>query len=117
MVWLNIYNLSGLLSAENGNMEAAQRLFETAIEKDSNYVDAQRNLAEVLLARDHFDEGVQLLINILKQFPEDVPSLFRMAELNLEADRPKDAAELLRKVLEIAPEHAQAKQILETMET
>ena len=110
------YNLSGLMAGEAGNLEVAQRLFATAIEKDSNYVDAQRNLAEVLLAQDHFDQGVQLLLSILNNYPEDVPTLLRLAELNLEAERNEDALELIKKVLGIVPDHPVAVQLLETVE-
>lgn len=111
------YNLSGLISAEAGNLEAAKKLFKSAMDKDPNLLDPQRNYAEILLMGDEFQGGVQILMDILKQNPEDITTLLRLAELNLEAGRNEDASALAKAVLDLDPGQAQATQILENMET
>ncbi|NQV49887.1 MAG: glycosyltransferase [Candidatus Marinimicrobia bacterium] len=106
------FNLSGMISAEAGNIDGATKLFKLAFENDPEFVDAHRNYAEILLMSDHFQEGVQVLMDIISTHPEDIPSLLRLAELNLEADRIEDARELAKRVLSIDPEQIMAKSIL-----
>jgi len=110
------YNLSGLIAGESANLEAAKLMFKRAVEIDPNFIDARRNYAETLLLSDAFQEGVQELLDILEQFPDDIPTILRMADLNLEADRVADAITLVKKVLEIDPNHVQANHIMEKLE-
>ncbi len=110
------YNISGLLASEAGSLDSAKKLFKTAIEKDKDFLDARRNYAEILLMGDEFQEGVQHLMEILTQYPEDVMTLLRLAELNIEAGRMEEAVALARKVLEVDPAQPMAAQIIQSME-
>jgi len=109
------YNLSGLIAGEAGNLENAKKLFQAAIEKDNSFLDARRNYAEILLMGDEFSEGVQCLMDILEQYPEDIMTLLRMAELNIEANRIEEAVALAKKVLEIDPTHEVATKIIQSL--
>jgi len=110
------YNLSGMLAAESGNMEGATKLFKLAMDKDQSFLDAHRNYAEVLLMGDAFQEGVEVLLNILNKNPKDIPTLLRLVQLNLEAERNEDALELAKKIITVDPEEANALRIIESLE-
>lgn len=109
------YNLSGLLASDAGNYQAAQKLFRIAIEKDANLLDARRNYAEVLIIDDKFQEGVKAYLDIIADHPDDIITLLRMAELNIEAGRTSDAMKYAKLVLKVDPTQAQAVSILENM--
>ena len=53
-----------------------------------------------------------LALTILKNHPEDIPSLLRMAELNREADNTKEASEWAKLVLKLEPENPLASQFV-----
>ncbi|MEA3286211.1 MAG: glycosyltransferase [Candidatus Marinimicrobia bacterium] len=111
------YNLSGLIAAESGELESAKKLFKLAWEKDKQFFDAARNLAEIMLMNDEFQAGIQILNDILTFEPYDVLTLLRLAELNLEAGRDETALELTHRVLEIDPAQPVAQQFIKSLET
>lgn len=106
------YNLMGLLAAETGDNQNAKQLFQVAMSKDNSLLDAQRNYAEVLLLNDEFQEGIQALLNIIEQNPEDVLSLSRMADLNLEAGRVAEAESFAHRIMQVDPQNELAQQIV-----
>ncbi len=97
------YNLSGIISFESGDLENAKKLFATAIEKDPKFVEAQRNFGDVLLALEDYDNGVQTFMTILKNHPDDMPTLIRIAQLFLEVGKNSDAALYLEKAKQLEP--------------
>ncbi len=110
------YNLSGLIAAEGGNLDHAKELFSKAIEKDGELLDARRNYAEILLMTGEFQEGIQYLMDIIAQYPDDIMTLLRLASLNIEAGHLEEALTLAKKVLEIDPGQEQAQMLIEGVE-
>ena len=96
-------NQFGLIMVEQQKLSDARKAFIAAIEITPEYVEVQRNLA---------DTGVQTYLTILKNHPEDIPSLLRMAELNREVENTQEASEWAKLVLQIEPENTIANQII-----
>lgn len=91
---------------------SAKTMFIAAIEKDPKFIEAQRNYGEVLLALDDYENGIDTFIKILKNHPDDVPSLIRMAQLYAEVEKGEEARQYAAKVLEYDSENNLAKEIL-----
>lgn len=106
------FNLAGIIAAKVGNLEDAKALFIAAIENDQAFLEAQRNYGEVLLETGDFDNGVNVFHVIIKNHPEDVTTLIRMADLYTEVNRDEDALLLLERALEIQPDNMSAISLL-----
>ena len=111
------YNLSGLIAGDAGNLDSAEKLFKTAMLKDPGFHDAYRNYAEILLMKGDFGEGVEVLMKVLKENPEDVMTLLRLAQLNSEAGHKDEAIDLAKEVLRLEPDLPGAMEILESLES
>jgi|TARA_B100000959_G_scaffold184104_1_gene192395 GT2 family glycosyltransferase/2-polyprenyl-3-methyl-5-hydroxy-6-metoxy-1,4-benzoquinol methylase/Tfp pilus assembly protein PilF len=105
-------NQFGIILVNDNNFEDAKNVFIAAINKSPGFIDAQRNLAELFILEGDYDTGVQAYLTIIKNHPEDIPSLLRMAELNQEADNTKEASEWAELVLQLEPEHPLANQFI-----
>lgn len=108
------YNQSGIIVAETGDLENARVLIGRAIELDPTLIDAQRNLAEILLLQENYTAGVQTYIAILDQYPDNIPCLLRMAQLHEEAGNLDEAVSWSEKVLAIDPENSSARELKQT---
>ena len=97
---------------EQEKLSDAKKAFIAAIEITPRFVEVQRNLAELYILEEDFETGVQTYLAILKNHPEDIPSLLRMAELNREANNTIEASEWAKMVLELEPEHPFANQFI-----
>jgi glycosyltransferase involved in cell wall biosynthesis/Tfp pilus assembly protein PilF/ubiquinone/menaquinone biosynthesis C-methylase UbiE/pyruvate-formate lyase-activating enzyme/dTDP-glucose pyrophosphorylase len=109
------YNLSGMISFESGDLENAKKLFAMAIEKDQTFIEAQRNFGEVLLALEDYDVGVQTFMAILKNHPDDVPTLVRVAQLYIEVGQTSKAAPYLEKARQLEPNNSRVLELIEIM--
>ena len=97
---------------EQEKLSDARKAFIAAIEITPGFVEVQRNLAELYILEEDFETGIQTYLTILKNHPEDIPSLLRMAELNREADNTKEASEWAKLVLKLEPENPLASQFV-----
>ncbi|MDP8241083.1 MAG: hypothetical protein P9X24_18485, partial [Candidatus Hatepunaea meridiana] len=86
----------------------ARMLFTTAIQKDQTYIDAQRNYAELLLMMEDYDNGVQAYMTILKNQPDDVLSLIKIAQLYTEVGEKEKAKGYAEEALKFDPENTAA---------
>lgn len=109
------YNLSGMISFESGDLKNAKKLFVMAIEKDQTFIEAQRNFGEVLLALEDYDVGVQTFMAILKNHPDDVPALIRVAQLYIEVGQMSEAAPYLEKARQLEPNNSRVLELIEIM--
>jgi len=107
-----VYNLYGIISFETGDLSNAKKFLITAIEKDPTFIEAQRNLGEVLFALEDYDTGVQTFMAILENHPNDVPTLIRMAQLYIEAGQKSKAASYLEKASRLEPDNGEVLDML-----
>ena len=110
--YADVFNQSGLISFETGDFESAKTMFIAAIEKDPTLIEAQRNYGEVLLALEDYENSVKTFVEILKNHPEDIPSLLRMAQLYAEVGKNEEAQQYAAKVLEYDCENKYALEIM-----
>ena len=110
-------NQAAIIAAEAGKLDEAERLLVQAIKAAPDLVDAQRNFAELLLAKDDYLGAVQALQTILEHHPDDIPTLVLMAQLNVEAQHYDAAIELAQRVVALDPAHVEARQILSMAES
>ena len=106
------YNQRGMVAYDSKDYEMAKSMFSLSLEKDPDFVDAQRNLGEILLEMGEYENGVQVFVDILSKHGNDVLTLTRMAQLYAEIGKNEDAVTLLEKVMEIEPDNDDAKTML-----
>lgn len=93
----------GDLYREHAQPGDAAKLFEEAIEADSNYAPAYLSLARVL-SENYDKKAIELAQNALKLDPKLYQADELMAYLALEDGRPKDAAAAANQALALSPE-------------
>jgi len=110
------FNLSGMVATNSGDLDGAEKLFITAIQKNPEMIEAQRNYGEVLIAKEDYENGVKVLDAILKKHPDDIPTLLTMSELSLEAGMDKEALLYLNQVFDLEPDNLTATELLSRVE-
>ena len=96
--YADAYNQSGIIAFENEDYDSAQLFFINAVEKDPDNIEAQKNLADIFLVLENYDEAVRLLHLLNERYPEDPSVLIRMLEIYRDSGRKEDAAEYLKKL-------------------
>ncbi len=107
------YNLLGLVSWEMKDGEGARAFLVNAIEKDPSLVEAQRNYGDILIQLEKYEDGVRVFDTILKNHPDDIPSLLYMGQLYLDAERYMETAAYTARVLELDPSNEIAQKLQE----
>ncbi len=108
-----ILNLLGQIFLAEKRYDEAEKTFNRALQIDPEFLEAKRSYAAVLIEKEDYAKGVEMLNQILKTNPNDVPTLIYLANLYLEAERPEEAAQYAQKVLQIDRENQLARKILE----
>jgi tetratricopeptide (TPR) repeat protein len=94
---------------ESGREEEAAAACETALEFLPGYPDAVMLLAEARRRQRRFEEGVDLLVDLLSRDAFHVAALCALGRTLAEADRPDDARRALERALRLEPESAEAR--------
>ncbi|MFH1851429.1 MAG: tetratricopeptide repeat protein [Candidatus Neomarinimicrobiota bacterium] len=115
--YAEVYNLCGLISRDMGDLVGARGFFILAIEKSPVLVEAQFNYGNILLDLEDYDNGVAVLVKILEQHPEHVPTLVRMSELYFEIGKHESALLYLGQALKYNPANAAALKIFDNLQT
>ncbi len=98
------YNQSGIIAFESQDYENARFLFLTAVEKDLSHLDARRNLAEVLLVLEEYEEAIRLFLQIRDTHPEDITTHVRLFEIYRDAGAADQARETLNILKKLNPD-------------
>jgi len=102
-----------LIDMTEGDLKAAQLRLAQILEKNPHDLDARRLLGQSFLKAGQFEEGIGLLMGILKDDPNDWQTHFILASLYAEVDRTQDVKRHLEAVLAANPDHAQAREMLD----
>ncbi len=105
-------NLSGLYAAEMGDIDGALMLFRKCKKLDSNFLEARRNLAELLFAAEDESGGKSEFNEILKDTGEDVYTLTRLCQLFIEKEDIQASLSYAKRLLEADPSNELAELIL-----
>jgi tetratricopeptide (TPR) repeat protein len=94
---------------QSGNSKLAIAAYQDALTLQPDNLDAQRGLAEDLLANNQHDAALKLFQGIASQDPEDVHSFLRIAELNRTQGHLKQAAAALDRAKALNPDSPEVK--------
>jgi len=113
-----LHHLGNLAEARGEKAEAIS-LYRQSVEHDPAYLIAQFHLAEALRASGQFADAYRGYEAVIQLEPTAVPeleafdtALLRMAELDLQMGATERAVQLLKVLIEAAPEHAEAHLVL-----
>lgn len=98
----------GVLRANKGDTDGAERLFRQAIEYDPNYEQGHVNLALILAKKQKFAEAEAEVDKALKLAPGDVPALEAAGRVKARLGRSVEGIALLRKAVALKPQSATA---------
>jgi len=100
----HVYNQLGMIAFVEQDLTAAENHFITAISKDPAFVGAQRNYGQVLIEKGDYQNGVLAFNRILKNHPDDLPSLVTLAGFCLEAGKTEQAFEYIAQAETVDPD-------------
>ncbi len=110
-----VYNQIGIICRERRDLETARSLFFEAIMKSPHFVEAKRNYGEVLVELGHFKEGVLVFKNILRTAPDDVKTLFSLAQVYKQMGDISNAICFSKKVLDLDTNFEEAARLFQTL--
>ena len=91
---------------------AAKARLLDILDRNPNDIAAQRSLADNLIQQGHYDDGVNLLLAIIREHPQDWEAHLMMAGLYDEVGRADEVLQHVRAVLVIKPDQDAAGQLL-----
>lgn len=112
---LDFKNKLGVAVMELGNIEGAQKLFESILQESNQHIAALTNLGFVKVNLGELKEAESLYSRALALSPDYVPVLLNMAGLYLLRRDELKAKKMVRKVLELQPGNGQAEVILKQL--
>jgi tetratricopeptide (TPR) repeat protein len=111
------YQELGALYYKLGQTENALFSYRQAMQLQPENIDAQKNLADFYYAElGQAEEALKIYENILAVASDDVQTLLLTGHINVSLNRFEAAKEKYRRVLEIEPWNADARQYLEALE-
>jgi tetratricopeptide (TPR) repeat protein len=98
----------GVLRANKGDTEGAERLLRLAIEYDPNYEQGHVNLGLILAKQQRFTEAEAEVDKALKLAPEDAAALEAAGRVKARLGKSVEGVALLRKAVALKPQSATA---------
>jgi tetratricopeptide (TPR) repeat protein len=111
-----VLNDLGVISFQKGNSEEAIQYLRRAVAADGQNTTIKKNLADLLLQEKDPFEAMDLYQYVVQRDPKDTEAMLALAGIMLRIDRLKVAKNYLTRVLELQPDHADARQILENID-
>jgi|GEM_PF-7011818 len=106
------YNQLGVIAYLEGKFAQAVQLFGTAVRLHPEYLDARRNQAEALFALREFERGLQAYFEITRDYPDDIPTLVRLAQVYNGVNHPAEARGYAERVLILDPGNVEMEKIV-----
>lgn len=111
------HNDLGVVNSQAGAADKALFHYEQAYRLEPDNPTIQKNLAECyFLQGDHYQQALQIGLEILKRDPEDTETLMMAGHINFALDRMEDAKLFYARVLDIEPWHFDASECLAKVE-
>jgi tetratricopeptide (TPR) repeat protein len=99
----------GTAAVRQGNLQEGYTLLEKSAVGDPSFVGVHLSIAETFERIDNLDQAVRAYQNALKIAPRDPNIFLRLAKLLLAFSRHAEAAEVLTRAVDLAPESGQAR--------
>ncbi len=110
------YNEIGSILLEDGDPQAAQKLFARAIKEEAGFLSAQRNYGDALIQSEDFENGIRAFLQILDNHPNDVESMMYLAQINAEAGKFRESLQYVDRILNVEPNYEPAQNLLDIIE-
>lgn len=91
------YNLKGMIYEKTQNFTLAKEFYETALQKDPNFVLSQNNLSELFIVQEDFTEADRNLKLTLKRHKDDIRAQLLMAFLKEKMGQSEEAVKWFEK--------------------
>jgi Tfp pilus assembly protein PilF/peroxiredoxin len=108
-------NNLGIYFGQQRDLERAQAYFRQAVDKRPDYGEAANNLALVLAARGDTASAIALLERFLADNAGFEPAYLTLCRLYLKAGQQREGTQVLERLLQRDPTHAQGLQILQQL--
>lgn len=110
------HNDLGILWQQEGDMTAARRHHEQALQLQPENLTFKKNLADLLyLACDDTEAALQHYVEILRRFPKDIDALTALSRICIENNQFDDARAFLKSILSVEPWNMDARQALDDL--
>jgi outer membrane protein len=86
----------------------ARRYLEQYLKVDPKSADAKAKLAMTYVAADNAMKGINMLVELVEEHPENEAALFNLSVLSIQISQYQKAVERLEKLVEINPHHVNA---------
>ncbi|MFC1618618.1 glycosyltransferase [Candidatus Neomarinimicrobiota bacterium] len=110
--WGPLHQGLAMLDIAEGDIQAAQLRLGRILERNPADLDARRLLGQTFIETEQFEEGIQLLMGILQDEPNEWQTHLILASLYAEVDRTEDVKRHLEAVLAANPDHREAREML-----
>ena len=107
----------GLLLAEMGRLDEAAKMLGSAADGMPGYARPRYNQALALLKLKRYEEGEKALLQVVRQEPENPEYFTTLANLYLGFGMTERARNLAEEVLQIVPDHPQAQELLQLLQS
>jgi GT2 family glycosyltransferase/ADP-heptose:LPS heptosyltransferase/2-polyprenyl-3-methyl-5-hydroxy-6-metoxy-1,4-benzoquinol methylase/Tfp pilus assembly protein PilF len=111
-----IHNDYAVMKYKLGDVEKATFHLQRAIFYDTTNITAMKNIADIFISEQKFEEAIQIYQKILQLNPNDLETLLSIASICVEIGKIDDAKFFYTKVLEIDPNNPEARKTLESIE-
>ena len=110
------HNDLGVLYYQQGNLRKSLEHHETAVSQNRNNSTFRKNLANLYYQElRRTDEAIQIYVDLLKEFPDDVEVLSSLSVISIANDRREEASIFLNKLLQLQPWNNEARALLEQL--
>ena len=111
------HNDLGVLYYHTGDKEKARHHYERAVELIPDNINFQKNLADLYcIELGRIEDALKIYVGILKTDPQDVEALMATGQICKAMEKPDDARDFFKRILEIEPWNADARKQIEEME-
>jgi len=111
-----VQNDLGVLYYQTGDMPAAARHYEKAVEIEPENAVFRKNLADFYcVAQGRLEEGMQIYVDLLAAEPDDVEVLTALGQICQRLEKPEDAHKFYEMALNVEPWNAQIRQLMDEM--
>ncbi len=109
-------NEMGAVCFRNRQPELAIRYFEKAVSNNGTHPEHLKNLADAYLSQERFEQGITILLQLMKQFPHDFEAHEKLANLYFEDGDANTARDIISRYLAKNIEDSYARSVYDLME-
>jgi len=98
-------NYLGSLYWQVGDMTNARMNIEKAVSMSADHVEYFRNLVDLNLAEDQFEDAIQLLTLIIQKIPGDAEASLKLSHLMVEMNKINESEKIIENAIKVNPDN------------